>query len=367
MRSKMKTGFIILLFQAFASPVFAQSKDSWVAFWNQDSMRIGFKDSTGNIRIQPKFTGFTIANKFDNIIAASEELDGTFISYYVTKEGRTIMRDSLFFYDNTPDCESEGYIRFRASKTDKVGLLNGRGDVVIPAEYDGLSKVRNGMVTGLKGAKKKYWARHKHSGCNHYSWVGGKKVLLTVENRVLIEHSFYSENLNLASLTVLQNQQSDSIRKSFKGNDEKYYSFIDYDLEFQLWFKNIFLKWLTIDSLTKNFFPEIAYWKKSEGWVNESNHDFVKVNFDLIKSKLKTISDSSSKHTISNSGLNKFIFNTALYEKFYDNCGDAKDWQYPVKIVSVNYKSSNGFNQDRFEFLRTDEGYKLISVSIDEL
>ena len=56
--------------------VFAQNNDIWTSFPNKDTTLIGFKDKNGVIKIEPKFTGFTTAQKFENIIAVTEEKNG---------------------------------------------------------------------------------------------------------------------------------------------------------------------------------------------------------------------------------------------------------------------------------------------------
>ncbi|MEI9958494.1 MAG: WG repeat-containing protein [Ferruginibacter sp.] len=36
-----------------------------------------------------------------------------------------------------------------------MGLFNKNGDIVVPAEYNDITRVRNGMIIALKGAEKK--------------------------------------------------------------------------------------------------------------------------------------------------------------------------------------------------------------------
>ena len=69
--------------------------------------------------------------KFDEIIAVNDETNGKWESYYLTKAGKMFGNDSLEFYDNSPVCESEGFITFRDRKTDKAGMFNRNGDIVI--------------------------------------------------------------------------------------------------------------------------------------------------------------------------------------------------------------------------------------------
>jgi hypothetical protein len=65
--------FLLILFRF---SVFGQSNDTWTSFWNKDTTLIGYKDKNGVVKIKPKFqSGFTNANKFDNIIAVAEEVN----------------------------------------------------------------------------------------------------------------------------------------------------------------------------------------------------------------------------------------------------------------------------------------------------
>lgn len=67
---------IIILYTFLIScSAFAQQKDIWTSFWNKDTTQIGFKDKNGIIKIEPKFSGFIIAKKIEDIIAAVEVND----------------------------------------------------------------------------------------------------------------------------------------------------------------------------------------------------------------------------------------------------------------------------------------------------
>lgn len=172
---------------------FAQSNDIWTAFPNKDTTLTGFKDKNGVIKIEPKFNGFTIARKFENIIAVTEEESGNWKSYYLTKQGKIVGRDSLYVFDNGPDCENEGFIRFTDRKTDKMGIFNAEGKIVIPAEYSALTKVKNGIISVLKDAK-------KQQDGEHFFWAGGKEFLIDINNKILVEDFAYNDDLNFYSL-----------------------------------------------------------------------------------------------------------------------------------------------------------------------
>jgi hypothetical protein len=356
----MKILTLTLLLILFRLNVFGQSNDTWTAFWNKDTTLIGYKDKYGAIKIEPKFqTGFTAANKFDNIIAVAEEVDQHGEFYYLTKSGRIIGRDSLHIFDNGSDCESEGFIRFRDKKTDKVGMFNRNGDIVIPAEYNDMTRVRNGLIIALKNATKKIW-----EGGEHYSWVGGSEILIDTANNIFVDSFNYSGNINLYSLKLSMQPDPDSIRQNFKTSNGKYFSFIDFDKEFKAWLKNAFLDNFTKNSLLNATYKEVTFWKEPTGWTSETKNSFIDRNYELIKAKLLQLNAKDCDYNIFNDGLNPYIYESAEYKNYFNNCGESKDWIYPIKEVVISYNQGKSFLQDHFEFLRTDSGYKLISLTI---
>lgn len=359
----MKHFLLIFLLTCLNTPLSAQSNDRWTAFYDQDSLHIGYKDKNGVIKIEPKFMGHTHANAFDHIIAVSEETDAGWENYYLTKEGIRVGRDSLHIFDNGADCESEGFIRFRDYKTDKVGLFNGKGDIVVPAVYNDLTRVNNGMLIGLKGAEKEYWVHDSHVGCNHFSWSGGEEVLLDTENKVVVENFPYDMSINLFSLEKSKTPTSDTTRKQFIATDGTYYSFVDFEREFRQWLIDDLLVNLTEEKLIQASYPTIT-WQSSSGWANTKREKFIADNFAILKSGLSEILETNCDYFIVQDGLNPFMFEGVEFEKYFNTCGDAKYWQYPIMTIVISHRDKKNFTQNHFDFLRTNEGYKLISVTI---
>lgn len=353
----MKKIIILQIFLILSSSAFAQNSDIWISFPDKDTTHIGFKDKNGVIKIEPKFTGYTIAHKFENIIAVSEEENGKWKSYYLTKRGKIVGRDSLYTFDNGPDCENEGFIRFTDYKTAKMGIFNGEGKIIIPAVYSDLSKVRNNLIIALKDA-----VRTKIDD-EHFSWTGGKEFLIDLDNKVLIENFAYNDNLNYYSLEKSKNPSKDPIRESFLGIDGQYYSFVNFEKEFKSWLENTFLKDLSKASLEKHSFNKITYWKEPDGWINSSSTKFIDQNYTYLKVKLQELKNPKTDYFVTSDGLNQFIFESSEYEMYFNNCGESKDWIYPVKSIIINPKNKTDHGQDHLEFLRTENGYKLISVS----
>lgn len=359
----MKQFTFLYLLLCYSCTLFAQQDDTWIAFWNNDTTLIGFKDQSGKVRIEPKFvSAFMSADHFDHIIAAIEEKHGIKQSYYLTKEGKVVGRDSLHVLDFTPDCESEGFIRFREKKTENVGMFNRKGEVVIPAEYNELSNVRNGLIIALKGATKDFWDKDNHSGCNHFNWKNGRQLLLDTNHNILIEDFVHENPLNLFSLAVTNTPHPDTTRKNFRAIDGRFYSFIDFEKEFRNWFLVNLLNDFTKEKLETVSFLQEGYWSKEESRTTVRGKEFLGKNFELISSRLLALKTKGSDYYIFDGFLSAFESN--IFPSYYNNCGEVKEWIYPVKSIVINYGKGLDLRQDHFDFLRTEEGYKLISVSI---
>lgn len=352
----MRNYLLAFLFLLISSTLFGQSKDPWFRFYNKDSTLVGFKDKKGTVKIKPKFTPYISATKFDDIIAVTENGGGR---YYLTKTKQIVGKNNLYYFDNSYDCECEGYIRFRDSKTQKMGMFNGKGDIAIPAIYNYLDPVRNGMILAQTGAHRYKGKEDEHSSI----WEGGKYILINTSNKILIDNIKLGNDfdINFYSLLITTQPNKSNIRQNFKGVDGKYYSFINFEKEFENWINLHLLKSFTKDNLINASYKEITFWTESQGWVNEKRETFINRNFNLIKSRLLKVNLPKSDYGISMDGLNPYIYNTEDFQKYFDNCGQSKDWIYPIKTMYINNKNNT---QDHFEFLRTDKGYKLISVSI---
>lgn len=325
---------------------------------NADSSLVGFKDHKGNIRIPPKFETYSPAQRFEDIIAVHERVAGKITSYYLTKSGKIAGRNSMYIFDNTPDCESEGFIRFRDPKTDKAGLLNKQGNIVIPAIYNDLSRVENGLVIVLSGAVKKSTADGEHT-----MWEGGRYMLIDTTNRLLIENFAIPNPVSLHTLQLSDNPGTDPERKYYRGVNGRYYGFIDTDAEFKRWFR-ILLTDISKTPLRNATFHQVKYWQEAAGWLSASRDSFIDKNFELLRRLLLRLKSPDARYDTFNESLNPYLFDSEIFSAYFNNCNEARESQYPVKNVVVNHGTGGNLKQDHFTFLRTDSGYKLISVSL---
>lgn len=340
----------------------AQEKEVWEAFWNSDTTLIGFKDSSGETVIPPKFMGLTMANRLEYIMAVMETTSDGFESYYLTKDMKAVARDSLFFWDNTPDCESESFIRFHDKHHDLVGMLNRRGEVVIPAEYNMLSRVMNGMVVALKGARKHYDKHEKHTGCKHYRWKGGQTYLIDTSNNILVKD--FSGDLDFYSLSK-NNAPSDHVEKaSFLGVDGQYYTFVHFTKAFEAWFFAELLEDISVEKLASIAHDSVAYWDDERGWLVEHARDFAQRNSSFINAEWRKLQKDQIEYDIFIESLNPYIYTSEEFEQYFNNCGEGKEWQYPVMSLVITYNRRGDFYQNSYQFLKTGNGYRLVSVSI---
>ncbi len=371
----MRYRFLILILICFnLSTSYAQGNEIWTSFRDKETDLIGYKDSKQEIKIKPKFI-FTIAKKFNNIIAVMEQIDkNTHESYYLLKNGEKVGKENIYIWDNTPDCESEEKIRFRDKLTDKVGFFDKNGKIAIPAIYNEALPFRNNMAVALKNAERVCWNGEKYSDqnkCEHWSWKGGETYLINDKNEILIEKFNYNKNLDWFSLIITDEQKYAQNRKSFKGTNDKYYSFINFEKEFKNWFARDFLLSTNLSSLENNCSTEVAFWSnKKSDWIKSKTDRFLAKNKKILIRQINDFRLGNMEYSVRQDSLNPYIFDNDKYSEYFDSCGNAKKWQHPVFTALVSYRNEKGILEldykNYFEFLKTNQGYKLISLGLKD-
>ncbi len=352
--------FQIFLLLSFLLFDVSYADNVWYSFRNKKNELIGFKDSKNKVKIKPKFI-FTPAKEFHNIIAVIEDTgNNKFKSYFLLKNGIKVGLNSHYIWDNSPDCESDGTIRFR-NKKKGVGFFDRKGKVLIPAIYSDATPFRNGMAIVLKNAKKMCFNGKPYSlknRCEHWKWEGGKTYLIDKQNKILVENFWYVTDLNWLSVKISDKLMKDRIWDSFLGTDGKYYSFINYEKEFNIWIES-FLKSTDIKSLNDRSISELSVWsKKNSEWLYLKTEPFLKKHNSLIIQNLDLF--KKGKYQILKDSLNPYILDSKHYSKHFDSCGNSLNWKYPVYTVLFQNEYKNSF-----DFLRTDKGYKLISLNLE--
>lgn len=335
--------------------------DIWTAFYNKDQSLIGFKDAKGVEKIVPKFMGATNAKKFDNVIAVMLEHNKKWDSYYLLKNGKQFGRDSLYVIDATFDCESEGFIRFLVK--DKVGMFKSDGKPVIPADYNSLTPFKNGIAFGTKDAVKTA-DKNPYEGSPGWYWTGGKGYIINTKNEVLAENVTYSPAFNFYSLEITNSPSKDDNRVSFKALNGKYYSFIDNEKLFKHFLETDILKNLSKATLDKAAYTKIIYWDEDKGWLFTPSTDFISEHQSDIIKILEQVKPDSDYLITANSFTPIPDTMEKEFEKYRDNCGDINITKYPLMSLIINHKKNGDLVQDSFDFIKTDDGYKLLSVNL---
>jgi hypothetical protein len=345
---------ILLLLAIFPNAVLiGQNNDLWFEFSDKNSELIGYKDQNDTVKIEPKYERIlsSRAIKFKDIMAV-EDKSGR---YYLTKSGKIVGRDSIYIFDFSSDCESEGFIRFKNIKKQTIGMFNKDGNVIIPADYNYLSEVRNGMTKGLIGAKKEPIDEE------HSRFVGGKYVLLDTLNNVLIDNFKYDCNFNFFTLEKTTTEHPDKTRVSFLAKDGKYYSFVDFEKKFKEWLSNDLLKDLTKEKLIAASY-DIISWESSNNSKSSDKHKFINRNFETLKTGLSKILNPECEYFIHKDYSSLYRIEETGIEKFLNNCGDYCYWIFPKFNLTINHKTT----QWHYDFLWTGNEYKLISVSMQD-
>ena len=120
---------------------------------------------------------------------------------------------------------------------------------------------------------------------------------------------------------------------------------------------------LTSEKLINNSYDTITWWSSAD-WAEIDRRKFVTDNFPVLRNGLSEILNPQCNFFILNQGLNPYMYESEEFKRYFNNCSEAKDWIYPVMVIVISHKGNEDFLQDHYEFLRTDNGYKLISVSI---
>ncbi len=382
---RQKTLFIItLLFTKF---LFGQTNDVWVRFIDTTTDLSGYKDLKGIIKIPATFETLTRADTFYNIIAVSEEIGSSYVSYYLLKDGGKVGKDSVFMFDFQFDCESEGKILFGDREKDRVGFFDKNGIAVIPAVYNYASPFRNGLAVAHRNAKRKCWdGSNDTTACEHLGWQGGESILINEKNEILVD----SLNINTYNLDWYSKRVNDftvdtSVFTNIKGRKGVVYSFIDLEKEFKKWFYSVFLASLNSNDkgkLKDLCFPEITYWSEKAGWTSLNKDAFFRT-FPASIFKERFQETAIKQIATSQQTMDPFMIEKESYNRFYNACGEYNREKYPVFDVMLTYykkrtkklpnillpafdKTYEIKYQEHFEFLRTEDGYKLLNMSLKE-
>ena len=351
----------LLLISSFS---FSQQDTNWYTFYNSDSTKIGYKDAKGNVKIEPKFElAMTNSKVFKDVVIVWEYAKNySGEKYYLNKEGKKFGKDSIYIFDFTFAEESEGKIKFRDSKTDKVGFFDKNGQVVIPAIYNDAGDFHNGLAMIMKDGVRKCWKENnekqpEYPNCEHWSWEG-KTIMINTNNQELFEipkeNFTNSIDYNNVYKNFKLNENVDSdIYTSYKGNDGNIYSFYSPEKDFKKWFETKFLPdFKTNGRIIGKYFTNSIELQIEESSVIIDKKDFITKGFNKNINKLF---DDYIKNKYSVDYFNENIFNE-------DSRDISIDLRFTSKIENKDDKSVRKFSQKSIIFKKIGDSFYITTT-----
>ena len=343
----------LLLISSF---YFSQQDTNWYTFYNSDSTKIGYKDAKGNVRIEPKFElAMTNSKVFKDVVIVWEYAKNySGEKYYLNKEGKKFGKDSIYVFDFSFAEESEGKIKFRDYKTDKVGFFDKNGKVVIPANYNDAGDFHNGLAMIIKNGVRKCWREDngkqpEYPNCEHWSWEG-KTMMINSKNQELFEipkQKDYSYSVDYTNFKLNENVDSD-VYTSYNGNDGNTYSFYSSEKDFKKWFETKFLTdFKTNRKILEKYFNNSIELQINESSVIIDKKDFLTKGFDKKINKL----------------LEDYIKNKYSIDYFNE---DSREISIDLRLTSIiqnkDIRSATNFNQKSIIFKKIRDSFYIIST-----
>ncbi len=333
----------------------ASAQEPMHAFYNADSTLTGYRESNGSVVFEPRFAGsIHPARRVEHIAAVIEETPKGYQKFHITRQGKTFGRDSIYMQEAMLDCESEGHIRFRDPRNGLIGLFNRHGKVAVPARYNYLGPVTNGYAQGLIDA------RVDSTDIEHPRFEGGRLVLVDTLGQIAIENFSYAGQYDLFSLRKVNMPDTNGNHQTFRATDGAFISLIRFEHEFNSWIRGLMPKF-SKKRLLRSSHPTLAIW--DNGWKKVNSGKFISQHFMRLRESLSEFAKNTVERKLFENLLNPFIFDTPEFDRYLDNCGEPKQ-NFPVFTIAVPRPGGQGGHEDHFEFLRTDDGYKLISVAL---
>lgn len=362
----MKKNILLISFILFSFiTIHAQNNNVWYSIYDDNNL-MGFVDENGKVKIEPKFDliGHKIW-KFDQIIAIKEQIDDSLHMYYLLKDGTKITKYDMYVderYFQLP-CESEGLIIFQDKEKDLLGMLNAKGEIQIPAEYNNIFPFHNGYAFALTNSHKRFWTqtgeKDEHDGCNHWHWEGGKFILINTKNEIIIDSLPESSlNIDLYSIQKSKSPSKEKNYQSFKGKDGYYYSFLDYDKAFESFFYDTFIK----DSKNEKYYYSIVTtWNLDGSEIGYRDNNRIEIFHKLFSHKINLSDiDRNGKNISFNSDVT-FLYHEddeKYFLEFFDNCYSLNYYKYPAFRVFVS--DSEGELLVNVTFLKTKNGFQIV-------
>ncbi|UJF24160.1 WG repeat-containing protein [Suttonella sp. R2A3] len=333
----------------------AASDDLWTAFDGFDEngeILIGFKDADGEVVLEPQFSGITHAKRLEHLMGYLQYDENTVSSGVLLKTGERLDYRP-YAPDAISDCESEGTLRAYNADWD-MGLLDHKGQWIIPAEYNHLSRVQNGMSVVLSGAR-------RSSDDEHWSWLGGSRSLVDRDGTVIVA-DFVGDVDAIDWFSFAIGDSDDPLRDVWQGVDGKRYNAVNTQREFNAFVEGGLVNALAAERYDGLLFEEIVLYYQDKTLTREQAvNDPAMVSF-LRAFKQALASGVEYKPYRRDKEFGIFSLNLPRsWLDYVNHCDDFYESCYPV------YQISWGAPDDTRTvwFLRSEDGYQILAVEFN--
>lgn len=374
--------FIAYLFLSHLSPAQNTTSQNWVRFEDTTTLRFGFKDLQGNIKINAIYWDCP-TDTFKTIAFVGIDNEGWVC---INKKQEILFRP--YICDNGIDIFQSGLIRIQENK--KMGFANSDGKVVIPAVYDFVTPFDNCYAAFLTGGK--YVCGDKEvpdTLCEHMQWAGGSWGIINKNADTLIPPSINDSIFNLQCLNIssLTDSMPNACYLPVKGVSQTYF-IEDVEKSFKQFFTDflhnaetmnvMFIKAACLSHIKCTYClintqQEYAHLVKTKQYIPGYYHTlnqakevmtvnkFIHEDLNIVFSRkaLAALRDSSITQIFIDNIYCDYLFsfeNDALFLKHLS----AQNKYYKITAVVTHKENAKAFYQEHYEFLKTDTGFKFI-------
>ena len=297
---------------------------------------------------------------------------GLYVRYSFNKDETYLNLERLFSLKQEYRCDTTKYSRFVDKETGLIGMLDRQGRVIIKPKYNGLSTVNKGVLVALKNANKRSYQTFMHrkfknlddQECIHILWEDGKLEVINLEEQIVIENFSYNSYLNLQSIKVDSVKSKETTRQSYKALDGTYYSFTNYKKELVTTLNRLIQDSISTEELKDICFDSVYSLETKRSWKPKSREVFVDNNYNVLRSKLEYIRNLDVDELIFETKLNPRLLKGFENSIYVDECNTLKNI-YPVLKLLTKTELNGRIIVDYYDFLRTDDGFKLIRVLLN--
>jgi hypothetical protein len=211
-------------------------------------------------------------------------------------------------------------------------------------KYNSLSRVSNGLIIAKIGAKQKH--EDRHSGCDHWTFEGGKDMIIDTLGNILID-DFKDDDITLDfhTLKISDEENKEKFRHNFKSKNNKFYSFISHKEEFEGYLRNDFLVNVQENNLDNYLFSNTS---------KDNKRKLLKIIKLLRKNEFEIFEPMPF--------IDEDLISPKTHPDYFDNSNSIDIQKHSVFEVSSFNKLKR--IELQLNFISTESGYKIYTFNL---